>query len=1647
MILRASRPVCSTIALLMIGFVAGGCGGNNGSPAPPTNTPAPAATATPTRQAGNVAGLLVLNRSVSAGTGDALGAPPQQWMESKDSGSFDRSLAAANWSIDGGAVGQGVSGPDGRFTTGGLSPGSHMLQVTKTLGGNLASVSVPFTVGDDGGADLVVEMVWGQVKSSVTYTHNGALVRVVQAPNGSWLTTRDSRITSFGDGTRSFVDPTGSGTFAVTPCVYNGVDLPPAAPYPCNADGTCSQAGDRCVCVPSCPACDDCSKSVCVPSCPPVDITGIAVSGPSQLIVGQQGSMSAMAQLSDGSSVDVTSLVDWQSSDTTIAAVDSWGTVSAIKIGSASITATLGTLTSTAWPIQVTARPPLQKIDVQNVSCMFPKSAFGGSGGPLPPTAVPAPRSDVLPVPNCSQVVQVGATIQFRAIGEFDNGYYQDITDEVQWQVAPPEVGSVVTGLFTAQQAGTAALTATLDGVASDGTTIRVVTQPTVIALSIYADNGGFVVLQNGSAPPPVASGMPCLMAGPGMVGIGVPCCCPGPLAGNSAAPCQCNYAITVLRGDQLKFHATAQYDTGAWQDVTNQVTWSSSDTSVATIDVSGVMTAVVGGDASIEAAFESVTSDPASVHVVNQATLQSLYIYQEGTDHVVAKGDQRFFHASGYYDVGISRDVTTEAVWHSSDDAVGGFDSPGVFTGRAAGTVQVWAELDGQKSGPASLEVFETSELTYCDPTNINRAVWSDDFNRVTLESDCAFYNEPGLATLRYSVTEIQPHGGIFNPCLDLYVFAGKTTVRTIREQGCGAPFLAGAPAADALKYQLRAFWDLKDDNGNPVPPGTYTIYGRFYLYYDPVVSLDITVLAPGQPTPTPAPTLPVTPTAVCTPPACPAGTALVCPQGGAITGNPPGDLGCCPDGWDLYPCTFAGGGKGLACHNPALGCPSSEVCGQGCDPVVTGTCDGCSDGCGYICVSETPLPTPATTPVPTVPLCCEPGAGGPCPVSIICPTATPGSTPPAGALVSADAVSGQPGTSVTFNVTLHSGGAPVAGVQDDINFDAGNAPIAARSDGNPDCTGLLANKVAAFSFIECAGGNCPGVRAIVYSPTNTAVIPDGSTLYSCRVAIAASAAPGIYPLTLSNLVASDPLGHRLPLSGISGQVAVLGSGTPTPTPEGDCFVGPPKCAGSGFPTSQQLCCNLSRYGMMPGVVSWCFAADIDSTGGCSACSDPCVGLPPPSTATPVPTIPLCCEPGVGIPCPMGVMCPPPTPGGCGLACDGSPCLGTCSDGSVAKGTCTALTIDRGCECAPDCAPVTPGPPTPTPAAWIKVVTATGQPGEAVTFAVSLTAAGQRVARVENYLRFDPNIGIGAKADGTPDCTVNPDIHKNATAFSFVTVGDETWMHARVYDDGNSDPIPDGAILYTCTVNIAPTAPPATYPMIIWKATGTTPEGATLDILGQEGAIVVTGTPQPTCTPPPCGSGEVFDCPGPCLGNCGMSCGTPTATPPPTPTLAPITLVAGSTSGQPGEMVSFTVSMSANGEKVWGVGNDLTFDPLTAIAATADGEPDCTANPQTHKTGMFNFQPVGCSAGQCSGVRALVLSIMSLAPIPGDMVLYTCNVRITGDAPAGSYPLVFTRTDASTTDARTLPVNSTDGEIVVLAPDQTHPPTPTPLR
>jgi len=1120
-----------------------------------------AATQTPTRTVQAVSalkGLIVLQSDVSANESET-GAPPAEWAAGVDSRAFDRALSNADLSIAGKRA---VTANDGVFEIRDLAPGRYSLEVRKTLNGNLLPLTIPVVIGA-GQSDVVVEVGQGLARTRVRYQDGETQVEEIFGPYGNHAVLRNGRLTEIRDGGRTLVDADGDGRFdgsgncsagelwscpddrncsleplderfcqCVSSCPFcDNCELPGVCastgtlpPYRCSAEGTCSLPGDRCVCVPSCPDCRDCAQQVCVPSCDPVEITAILVDGQAQIVVGREGYVRASAQFSDGSSMDVTTLATWSSSNAAVATVGSWGQVTAHAVGSSNLTATLGSTQGTAFPLQVVERAALRSITIQNTGCYCGGVYRQTTADILPPCYFGAPAADALPyLPpgECRQVVLVGGTLQFVALGFFEDNSVQDITREVSWFIEPAQVGTVIDGLFTGTNPGSARILASVGNLLSEYTEVRVVNEATVESLSIYPSNWGYAAIDGGVVRP------------------------------DATAPCfDCGAAVTVLRGDTVSFMATARYDTGEWRDVTKAVTWRTSNDTVATIGNDGVMSSLQAGSANIDATLGTVGSNPVGVRVVNEATLQGLNIYQEGTDRVVAKGDQRFFRATGYYDIGFSRDVTAEAQWISSDAAIGVFDQPGVFAGKQAGVTRVRAELGGRVSEEIALEVFETSELSYCDANTINRATWSDPFNRVVLESDCGTYSPASLVTLRYTVTETIPHGGIFDPCLDLYVYRGDERIRTIREEGCGEPFLPSAsPGRDeaALKYQLRAFWDLKDEMGAPVPPGRYSVFGRFYLYYDPIVRIDVVVTGNDG-------------LFACEANSCGNGCGYVHSCGATPPTNAcPAvceSLCECPPGWGI-----TDGGECEACRDEC--CPEGAACAPGmtrCPPRL--------DCCPAGSQCDDPALRPCSQP------CCTPSATADCRPDVpICPTpcCNPGEVCP-DTLPACDLKCCPPGQECNE-----------AGMADCPCCPRGAVCIVAL----PPCPDVCCPRGA-----PCLPGTPPCEPAPLPTPTPTQPGPVCSP-----------------PACSSGEVFTCPNGSMCP----GGCGTICATPTPsTPKREGVCYIGSSDCSSNGgHPTIQERCCDLYRFGAGPAALSWCPAEALQADGTCGQCAaTPCDGL-----------------------------------------------------------------------------------------------------------------------------------------------------------------------------------------------------------------------------------------------------------------------------------------------------------------------------------------------------------------------------------------------------------------------------------------------------
>ena len=160
-----------------------------------------------------------------------------------------------------------------------------------------------------------------------------------------------------------------------------------------------------------------------------------------------------------------------------------------------------------------------------------------------------------------------------------------------------------------------------------------------------------------------------------------------------------------------------------------------------------------------------------------------------------------------------------------------------------------------------------------------------------------------------------------------------------------------------------------------------------------------------------------------------------------------------------------------------------------------------------------------------------------------------------------------------------------------------------------------------------------------------------------------------------------------------------------------------------------------------------------------------------------------------------------------------------------------------------------------------------------------------------------------------------------------------------------------------------------------------------------------------------------------------------------------------GSAVAVPGETVTVAVSLRAAVEQVAGTLNDIDLPREAQILPDPNGNPMCTVNPDINKEATtFAFQPHGCElsahAGtgieSCAGVRALLLSLNNVDPLPDGSVLYRCALQTAASAiPGDVFPLICPNALASNPEGSSvLEVGCTDGQITVVTPAPTDTPT-----
>jgi len=344
----------------------------------------------------------------------------------------------------------------------------------------------------------------------------------------------------------------------------------------------------------------------------PASLSGLSVSpNASSIVAATTVSLHALGSYSDGSSKDLTSSAAWSTSDPKTATVSAAGVVTGVAAGAATVTATSGTFTSSATITVTGSTVTLTSI-----------------------TVLPANPS-----------IPINTTQQLTATGSYSDGSSRDLTALVTWSSSTVADATVsAAGLVSGVAAGSATVTATLGSVSNS--TLVAITAPSIVAISISPDD------------------------------------------------------LTLPIGVSQQYTASATYSDGSVQDLVGGVTWTSSSTTVATIDNNGLVSILAAGNTTITATVGTFT-DSAIITVV-PAHLTSITVSPATIS--LAPGTQQQFTATGNFDDG-STQVLTSLQWSSSATSVLTVDANGLALAVASGTSTVTA-TSGAIAGTASVTV-----------------------------------------------------------------------------------------------------------------------------------------------------------------------------------------------------------------------------------------------------------------------------------------------------------------------------------------------------------------------------------------------------------------------------------------------------------------------------------------------------------------------------------------------------------------------------------------------------------------------------------------------------------------------------------------------------------------------------------------------------------------------------------------------------------------------------------------------------------------------------------------------------------------------------------------------------------------------------
>lgn len=305
-----------------------------------------------------------------------------------------------------------------------------------------------------------------------------------------------------------------------------------------------------------------------------------------------------------------------------------------------------------------------------------------------------------------SAKISLQSSLQLTAIAYYEDNSMEDVSEQVVWVSSDPTVAKITdTGIARGIHEGVTTITAQYDGADSNSVELAI-TDTVATNIQIRPASGDASTLPKGEIQPIVA---------------------------------------IVTFSDRTQ------------QELLNDVTWISDDTSIATVTSTGVVKGVNIGVTKIRSQFNGVDSNAVDVTVTDAVVTKLQILPKEGNLNNLPVGFIQPMTVTGVFSDNTQRELLGDVSWFSEDTSVVTMAPSGTVKAISEGSTTIYAEYAGIKSEPSTVIVTDITltEIIISLPLNethnlvkgndiqlVSTGIFSDDSRRV-ISSDVSWFSD----------------------------------------------------------------------------------------------------------------------------------------------------------------------------------------------------------------------------------------------------------------------------------------------------------------------------------------------------------------------------------------------------------------------------------------------------------------------------------------------------------------------------------------------------------------------------------------------------------------------------------------------------------------------------------------------------------------------------------------------------------------------------------------------------------------------------------------------------------------------------------------------------------------------------------------